>query len=784
MKDRDQLVKAYKDNRGMSMVMAIVVVSFVGLLLSIIMYMSLYNFEMKSQQFRLQENYYSAEMAMNEISAGLQAEASTCFSNAYISIMQQYSETFTAKEQSDSEQQIWQKYKDTLLTELSGKDFNDYITRYKDVVSEAPYAEVTRSSDIVEYSDFIRINDVKVVYTDESGDTSIIETSINIKCPDIGFNTRFSLPIVVGYSLIADDSIEVKSGDVTISNVSVYAGKNAPESSTDTSDEDDYAIIVDSGAGLEFSNCPYVVAGGDRSLDSDGNSYISAGGIMTYGSGYLHTDTATNIWATNIGVGNSSVSAFTSSSGSNLELLGNTFVKDDLTIGGRSTSVTLGGGYYGYGYTDDYDSSKSSSIIFNGTNVKADFSDLTNFALLGNAYIGLSNLDDSKDNLPMGESLTAKAGQLAYLVPYECVGWYSYEDSGTTYYSAVIQRNPIPYADYYDYYSTYSDSSDKTILPVYYGATVQKLGASIADGADIYGLDNSDYDFVITQDGWAYFYMDFSSSTADDPLSAAGEFFKAYYEADSERMDRYLSAYISDFDFPLESDLVRLNLAGNILIPQTDSSGSVVYDDNGYVSWQMVDDSYATSTEYSDIDTEAESDIYSNSYYCLCTNLTVNYEALTGSEEDSVYANLISEDNTSLLSSSSNKKGTYVPFYDSAGSERVRVYYGDCTISSAVDGLNMIITVDGDVNISTSFTGTVICDGKITISNGADITNDPDILSSIFTLQDESTGLYVANLFVSGENYSLIEGSTNAESSGESTINTADLISYSGWKKY
>lgn len=791
MKDKCLLAKLHKDNDGMSMVMAIVVLSFVGLLLSVIMYMALYNFEMKSQQFKLQENYYSAEMAMNEISAGLQMEASTCFSEAYISIMQKYSKSLTAEEKAASEKQIWQKYKDTLMQQLGGKDFTEYVTRSDQ--KNPPYAVVTRSATITEYEDFIRISNVKVVYTDETGDTSIIETDINIKCPDIGFNTKFSLPIVVGYSLIADNSIEVKSGNCKISNVSVYAGKtysanigvsgSQAAGSSSTLDEKNYAIIVDSGAGLSFENCPYVVAGGDKILDENGEYIISAGGIITEGSGYFHADTSTNVWAGDIRIGDRSKIAFPSISGSNIELLGNTFVKDDLTIGGRSTSVKLGGGYYGYGQTDDFDSSGSSAIIFNGTNVKADFSDLSNFVLLGNAYIGLSYLDDKKDNLPMGESMTSKAGQLAYLVPYECVGWYSYVDKGITYYSPVLQRNPLPYADYYEYYTDYSNSAGKTMLPVYYGATVKSLETSIADGADVYGLTDSAYASVINQDGWMYFYMDFSKSLASDPQKAAGEFFKAYYEANPERMDRYLSAYISDFKFPINSSLVRLNLAGNILIPQTDAAGNVLKDEKGYVSWQLADESYATSTEYKSIDTDAEAKIYDQSYFSLCTNLSVNYEALTGDEKDSVYQNLISEENIAKLKGSSNRSGNYVYFKDAEGVERVRVYYGDCTIGSSAAGLNMIITVDGDVTITSNFEGTVICDGKITIS-GANITNDPDALSSIFTLEDKSTGLCVANLFRSGEDFSLLETSTNVESVGEATINTADLITYSGWKKY
>ncbi|WP_022758299.1 hypothetical protein [Butyrivibrio fibrisolvens] len=798
--------KVKDDDRGMSMVMAIVVLSFVGLLLSIIMYMSLYNFEMKSQQFKIQENYYSAEVAMDEIAAGLQKEASICFSDAYISIMQKYSESLTDKEKEESSKLVWQKYKTSLMSSLSTKDFTEFVTRSK--ASEPPYVQVTRDSKITEFEDFIRISGVKVTYTDETGDVSIIETDINIKCPDLGFNTKFSLPIVVGYALVADNSIVVEDNvHAIIEGVSVYAGKhvssksvlidkekNESEFSTEYPTEYPYSIVVESGASLTFMKCPYVVAGGDRISNSDTNDDydIYSGDIVTVGSGCFYADATTNVWARNIKIGDGTKGAFRSSKkDNNLVLLGNTYIKDDLTIGGRNTSVKLAGSYYGYGHSDEIESSHSSSIIFNGTGVEAYFSELNNLELLGNAYIGISSLDDKKENIPMGESMTSKAGQIAYLVPYECVGWYSYVDGGTTYYSPVLQRNPLPYADYYEYYTDYSAATGKTMLPVYYGATVRSFGTSLQEETS-YGLNDKAYSTVINQDGWMYFYIDFGKSTATDPLKAAGDFFKAYYEANPQKMNRYLSAYVKTLEFPAGSDFIRLNLAGNILIPQMDASGKAIKDENGYTSWKMVDDSYAPPGQYSSIDTDIESEIYEQSYYTLCTNLSVNYEGLTGDEKDSVYQNLISQNNFEKLKNSHG--GIFCSFYESnvnqSGSEidnpneRVRVYFGNCSIDGNFNSAVNLVIVDGNVNISADYTGTIICSGQITISNNAVIKNDPDALSSVFTLQDESTGLCVANLFTSGEDFSLLEKEDNAQAMGDATFNTADLITYSGWKKY
>ena len=68
--------KLQKDNRGSAIVLVIVVIAFIGMLLSMMMYMALYNYQMKAADFRAQNNFYSAEMAMDEIRAGLQAKTS------------------------------------------------------------------------------------------------------------------------------------------------------------------------------------------------------------------------------------------------------------------------------------------------------------------------------------------------------------------------------------------------------------------------------------------------------------------------------------------------------------------------------------------------------------------------------------------------------------------------------------------------------------------------------------------------------------------------------------
>ena len=68
------LKKAAKDDRGISMVMVVVILAFVALLLSMITYMSLYSYQMRTMDFSAQNTFYSAEMALNEIKAGVETK--------------------------------------------------------------------------------------------------------------------------------------------------------------------------------------------------------------------------------------------------------------------------------------------------------------------------------------------------------------------------------------------------------------------------------------------------------------------------------------------------------------------------------------------------------------------------------------------------------------------------------------------------------------------------------------------------------------------------------------
>ena len=145
------------------------------------------------------------------------------------------------------------------------------------------------------------------------------------------------------------------------------------------------------------------------------------------GAGGLNVSSNYDVWAENVQV-----------QSGKLGLLGSSFIRDDLTVLGRDSEITLAGNYYGYG-NEMYKPTNSSSILINGGNTSLNFKKLQNLMLAGHAYVGarhydpnattpedyVENPDDivtgtgpdptynqNNKDLMMGESIGVKSNQL------------------------------------------------------------------------------------------------------------------------------------------------------------------------------------------------------------------------------------------------------------------------------------------------------------------------------------------------------------------------------------
>ncbi len=153
-----------------------------------------------------------------------------------------------------------------------------------------------------------------------------------------------------------------------------------------------------------------------------------------------------------------------------VNLLGTTYLSDDLTIeSGNSSKVTVPGEYYGYGsptsarrslnqylYNDANDrwsdTALSSAIVINGKNTTLDLSGVRKMMLAGRSYIGTSNVNsiggkNNDNDIMMGESITVKGTQLAYLLPPELTDTSKLKNTLTLKRRFDI-KNPMSFLDY------------------------------------------------------------------------------------------------------------------------------------------------------------------------------------------------------------------------------------------------------------------------------------------------------------------------------------------------
>ena len=213
-----------------------------------------------------------------------------------------------------------------------------------------------------------------------------------------------------------------------------------------------------------------------------------------------------------------------------VSLTGSTYFADDLTISGRNNNVTLAGNYYGYGSTESAQSDDckfkdsyvgaspaelNSAITINGKNTTLDLSGVQKLMLAGKNYIATSmisavsmNIVNSTD-IMMGESLTVKATQLAYLAPTEILG-----NNSMTADDRNAMTNPMTFDEYNTYYSEkglQEDGKDPVAVqwdtPVesWNNKTLREIGVDASEPVKTVFYNNS-------ENGFVYFYLNFTDS--------------------------------------------------------------------------------------------------------------------------------------------------------------------------------------------------------------------------------------------------------------------------------
>ncbi|MDO5136142.1 MAG: hypothetical protein Q4D55_08820 [Eubacteriales bacterium] len=775
--------RAWK-NGGFSLFSVLIAISFLGILGMLLLYMSVSNFYMKVTDLKGKDSFYTAEQALEEIRTGLLEVVGDAMSKAYIQTMENYgvSEDGDLSQEEVRAADFRRLYVEKLCGTLKGEQENRYsletLRGYLDHgnVSDKETLVVTHpagKAPIMESDDKtgVLLKDLKVIYVDPKGRASVIQTDIRLGVPSIQFPTPSTLPDLLNTLLVADSGIVVEEGANASIKGSAYAG----------SAENRDSILMKTGSKLKVSNGEKVVCEGNVSLRGQS----------------LFVSDDVDLWALGINLASAGVS-----------LKGKTYLADDLTVeAGSGSQVTIEGEYYGYGNTASYQESRngptpsptgpvrempssSSAIVINGKKTTLDLSGANRIMLAGKSFIAGSRVptpvppDDStpaqsNPDIIMGESLTVKGAQIAYLLPPELLKAPSpvegfkechnpmsdddYKESG------IMEEEDI---------SQWLDMEKK--LSCWGNRSLSQIGVDEKEPVRVIF-----YNDAILNSVYVYFYLNFT----DD--SKASQFMDIYYGSDpsvKEAMDRYLSFY-----FPGEGSGVQMKDPDAYLRYVTD--GNVLTYDSGAASGDL---RKATAPQLTD-KLRQEQVNYQNMWYALNRKMVNSYELLNTSVKEknggthdetkpdrSVFDNLVDEGTVTAKAAAGE-----LNFSTSEGLKAL-VTTGNVVLGSPDDVENLrLVICTGDVKVkNVKFRGIILAKGSITLEEEASIEGDPagaaKVLQAFLGAGDAQ--VYVKDFLWDGDKYVLGNTSGDQEASGESALisNIYDLskvVTYENWKK-
>lgn len=743
-------MKLKRDNRGASLVMVVCVVTIVAILVTIALALGLLNYQMKVTNRNSKNNFYDAERVLDEIRLGLQNDVSLVMSDAYYQTLEDYAD----KDLKEAEEYFEDLYTEQLRERLKSSGDKryydmDYLLSFLDSrVKKNTKLEPPEGKKAVlsVNSDGVTLKNLYLTYIDEKEYISRVATDIQIRIPDLNFSKFQSTSNVVQYALIAQKGVYFNSKTTTLNlNGNVYAGSSTTANG-------------------------FVVNNGDTVNLLNGKDLVTSDTVTVKAGGRLNQEEKATVWTKDI----------VSENNSNLTLQGNTYVANDLTLFG-SANVTLGGEYYGFGNpraalqaasiqdlklqsdVDDSPADYSSSIIVNGigTSGKArlNLKDSETLMLAGNAYVG-----DSK--VFMGESLTVKSNQIAYLVPESCM---------------MGASNPMTEAMHTEMLKGVSGETEKDQEVNFRNQILLRVQTDVsADVEQIVQMVNNNVH---------YYYMQFSSP------KAANQYFTAHYQSPaSDKIKNYLQYYVEDQEVKINPD-AKLESNGNIL----------VYDENGI---STIGDSIGEGMTDLSEDSKTANQLagYQDIFYALNTNLSMDYASLTNMQKarDNVYGNLF---NSATHDRRLGASEAYYTWKEGNQTYTAKVTTGDISslttekskALSVTKGILKIIIAHGNVTVNEDFDGLIICGGYARIKPKSGITSiqlnsDPALISKLidgavvskiyknFSYRDWDGKEYTLKGFMYDPDRYSGEFFTTEDRSGN-YIRLEDLVVYTNWSK-
>ncbi|MDE6600588.1 MAG: hypothetical protein K2K90_00205 [Lachnospiraceae bacterium] len=813
--------KKRRDDRGSAIVIVIIAMAMIGILATTMLWMAYMNYMIKVADIRNKNSFYSAEEVVEQVMSGLRRESAEAVGVAYRDVLANWDNLSSEEARSNV---FMTTYLDTLVDKL--KDTSRGAAYYDRTKLEAyvdagifqrgtpavgvdedawdhggPLGEPLGDSvmEIVNNNSII-LKNIYVSCTDSDDRVSIVQTDICLDVPKLIFENNGSIDALYQYSLIGNEGITVQVPGILRTEGSVYAG-------TDVDGKGGF--LVDSGTTMTMEDALRVISKGDITVNGP-SSGLTVRDVLGEDN---------RVYAKNITLYSAAVS-----------LDSKVYVANDMTLDGVGSRVALTKEYYGYGNATSnglpgeaaIDSADSSAIIINGKDSTVDMSMVTRLLIAGHSYIGQDTTSAEAANnkaqieaglLPprtpvmMGESIAVKGGQVAYLVPAECIGTLKGE--------SVVGQNPIN-ADKENDITDFQNAYGTDFKEVDFDRKVYRLGGKSLSEFGVADMNHIRKVYAPYRGGsLLYYYLVMDKTNAE-------RYFVQYYDfhANREEIDTYFNRYLSggfqlgDFANPKN----QYTILGNSLVSSALSASGVTLltgvdqttlnppagapGDGGDPAAPVDPDAYTETginaeevvNDRTDAAVLALSDQIRAEYKGLNYNLKeVAPPALADPDVDPVEAakhyvfnSVIKEAEVEQYLTDNHVN--HVTYETSSGLQ-AHLAKGDVNLSgiTGVDPAKLrLLVCFGDVTVDRDFTGLIIAKGKITVTGANNIRLGGTDLASVLEAESKITGdtRTPIDMFVNGGG-SMLNGAQapDVDGAGNLVLDYSELVRYMNWIK-
>lgn len=743
--------------KGSTFITVIVAVSFMTILASIMMTISLANLRMKQVEYRAKKNFYGDEQGLEDIYNGIGRDVTILLSKAYQETLSKTIENSTGAytNQRDAYNEFAKLFQDG-LTALYGENdkweestlkmLNQYVTRSEENVKDQQEKSIVTVNSydktIVEASGgvFSRylFKDVVVTYTDkdrnknETGYEAVITTDIVIEVPYIQFFQNFSR--VLDYSLIGNKGVYF-SGSNRLVQGNIYAGTDKKETNAAYQG---YQYEVNTAydgmnfyqSAVTFQDNQYITSKGDFNICESVVKLQPSDGSKP---------TSMNLWVENIrtvekGRAGAPIIKETISEDYVFDAYANLYVANDLEINARNSKVSLSGNYYGYNTNgrikDAYDTAEkdnigdryeasaqgqafhttSSAILINANDSELNLKKLDTLVIAGLAYVDIKNpalpyagLSEKAKEYQTGESVALRYNQFLYLAPAEILHVSNPEKDG----SVDVSQVCVGEIDLESWFGKELIDENQPVIPV------------------VYNMNGVNY---------TYYFLKFKGN--DSKVKYLDEVMKAVdpgETGDSREKQKW----------KIKQEIMhKADYAGIKSQIQIDGTTCKIYT-NGIVT------DTESNTTYSN--TMSMPNVYGNSLN-MAKHYEYLYKRLDPAEQfsdlsESLDTSVIDAESTALgLSEEDLPAGYFVDFGKIAEDIVKQVNGYDviiCANKKSIDrDVRGIVLARGDITIEdgVSVNGMVISNGKIIVKGTGSIQSNQGIIQSILEKEQREIG--------------------------------------------